>query len=38
MNTRLDIAKEKVGKLEGKTIEFSQNKTLRDIRIKLPGP
>lgn len=38
MNSILDIAKQKVNKLEGTKIEFIQNKTLRDMRLKIKLP
>lgn len=38
LNTRLDTAKEKVGKRESIIIEFIQYKTLRDMRLKIKLP
>ena len=38
MNIILDIAKQKVNKLEGTKIGFIQNKTLRDMRLKIKLP
>lgn len=35
MNTWLVIVKEKVSKLESITTKFIQNKTLRDMRLKI---